>query len=137
MGSVPAVTLNELPRFRDLTEDDKREITRAGQQVTVPDGWSLVWEKTPADKAYLIIDGRVAVHSGGRTIAELGPGDLVGELALAERRLRTATASALTSLRLLHFTGEAFADLYQRVPGFRDAVDATVAERTAAYSDGH
>ncbi|MGH3735433.1 MAG: cyclic nucleotide-binding domain-containing protein [Micromonosporaceae bacterium] len=125
--------LKDVPRFCDLAEGEMREVCRAGREVTVPDGWSLIWEKTPADKAYLILEGSAAVQQGGTTIAELGPGDLVGEMALRDRKLRTATVSATTPLRLLHLTGEAFGDLYQRVPSFRNAVDAAVAERTAAY----
>lgn len=128
--------LNQVPRFSDLPQRDRSRIVAVGRQVSVPEGWSLVWENTPADKAYLILAGRVAVHSGGRTIAELGPGDLVGEVALRDRRLRTATVSGLTPLKLLHFTSEAFAELYLEVAGFREAVDASVAERTGAYQSG-
>lgn len=123
----------DIPRFCDLAESEMREVCRAGREVTVPEGWSLIWEKTPADKAYLILEGNASVHHGGEQVAELGPGDLVGEMALRDHKLRSATVSAATPLRLLHLTGEAFQDLYQRVPAFRMAVDAAVAERTAAY----
>ncbi|MGH3716910.1 MAG: cyclic nucleotide-binding domain-containing protein [Micromonosporaceae bacterium] len=122
--------LKDIPRFCDLAEGEMREVCRAGREVTVPEGWSLIWEKTPADKAYLILDGTAVVHAGGDKVAELGPGDLVGEMALRDHKLRSATVSAASPLRLLHLTGEAFQDLYERVPSFRTAVDAAVAERT-------
>jgi CRP/FNR family transcriptional regulator, cyclic AMP receptor protein len=116
--------------FAELTERDMRQVCDAGQEVTVPERWSFIWEQTPGDRAYLILEGRAAVRVGGEQIAELGPGDLVGEVALRGNRLRTAAVTALTPLTLLSFTQESFDDLYDRVPMFRDAVDATVAART-------
>ena len=102
----------------------------AGQEVTVPERWSFIWENTPGDRAYLLLDGQASVLVGGEQIAELGPGDLVGEVALRSRRLRTAAVTATTPLTLLSFTKERFDDLYRRVPAFRDAVDTSVAART-------
>jgi CRP/FNR family transcriptional regulator, cyclic AMP receptor protein len=116
--------------FADLSERDMREVCDAGQEVTVPERWSFIWEQTPGDRAYLILDGRAAVRAGGEQVAELGPGDLVGEVALHSNRLRTAAVTALTPLTLLSFTKQTFDDLYGRVPSFREAVDATVAART-------
>jgi CRP-like cAMP-binding protein len=125
--------LESLPRFGDLSDAEMRQVCEAGREVNVPEGWSLVWEHTPADKAYLVLEGKAGVRHGGETIAELGPGDIVGEVALRERRLRTATVFALTPLTLLHFTSEAFQQLYETISGFRAAVDRAVAERTGAY----
>lgn len=127
--------LAHLPGFADLTAEEMREVCASGTEVTVPDGWSLIAQSTPPDKAYLVIEGRLAVLAGGEQVAELGPGDLVGEIGLRERRLRTATVTSRTPLKLLHFTPEAFSGLCDRVPGFRAAVDRTVAARTG-YKNG-
>lgn len=112
-----------------LSEREIRDVVRAGQQVTIPEGWSFIWEQTPGDAAYLLLEGRVAVFYEREQVAELGPGDIVGETALRERRLRTATVSALTPLIMLRFSIDAFAELSSRVPKFTEAVDANVAER--------
>ncbi|MPZ61530.1 MAG: cyclic nucleotide-binding domain-containing protein [Propionibacteriales bacterium] len=122
--------LCDVPRFAELSEREMREVCGAGREVTVPEHWSFISEQTPPDKAYLMIEGRAAVLLQGRQIAELGPGDLVGEVGVRDHRLRTATVSALTPLKLVHFTKEAFRDLYDRIPAFRDAVDATIAARS-------
>jgi CRP/FNR family transcriptional regulator, cyclic AMP receptor protein len=122
--------LNDCRHFADLTERDMREVCEAGQEVTVPERWSFIWENTPGDRAYLLVDGQAAVLVGGKKIAELGPGDLVGEVALRSHRLRTAAVTAETPLTLLSFTKETFDDLYGRVSTFRGAVDEAVAART-------
>ncbi|MGH3455543.1 MAG: cyclic nucleotide-binding domain-containing protein [Nocardioidaceae bacterium] len=122
--------LRHCQHFADLSERDMRTVCEAGQEVTVPERWSFIWEHTPGDRAYLLLDGTAAVVAGGEQIAELGPGDLVGEVALRSHRLRTAAVTAVTPLTLLSFTKQSFADLYRRIPTFRDAVDTTVAVRT-------
>lgn len=124
--------LKHCRHFADLAERDMRAVCEAGQEVTVPERWSFIWEHTPGDRAYLLLDGRATVRSGGETIAELGPGDLVGEVALRSNRLRTAAVTAETPLTLLSFSKDAFDDLYARIATFREAVDATVAARTGA-----
>lgn len=107
-----------------------REVCDAGQEVSVPERWSLIWESTTPDKAYLVIEGTLEVVAHGKRIAELHRGDLVGEIGIRDHRLRTGTVTALTPLVMLHFTSEVFSDLYARIAPFREAVDATVEART-------
>lgn len=128
--------LRNLPRFGDLSTEEMREVCEAGQEVNVPEGWSPIAQSTPPDKAYLVIDGRLGVVTDGKQVAELGPGDIVGEMGLRDRRLRTATVTALTSVTMLHFTPAAFRDLYDRMPAFRAAVDAVIAARAGTGSTG-
>lgn len=123
--------LKHCGHFGTLDEREMRLVCDAGQEVTVPERWSFIWENTPGDRAYLLLDGTASVLIGGEQVAELGPGDLVGEVALRSRRLRTAAVTAATPLTLLSFTKDQFDDLYRRVPGFRDAVDAAVEARTS------
>ena len=118
----------DLPLFADLSGRDIRDIFRAGEEVSVPAGWSLILEQTPPDAAYLILSGTTAVREKGEEIAELGPGDIAGEVAVRKNTLRTATVTAKSRLQLLHFTREKFDDLTRRLPAFRDAIDATIAE---------
>ena len=115
----------DLPLFADLSGRDIRDIFRAGEEVSVPAGWSLILEQTPPDAAYLILSGTAAVREKGEEIAELGPGDIAGEVAVRKNTLRTATVTAKSRLQLLHFTREKFDDLTRRLPAFRDAIDAT------------
>ena len=126
--------LGNLPRFGDLSDADMRKVCEAGREVNVPEGWSLLTESTPPDQAYLVIKGRLQVVHHGKKIAELEPGDIVGEIGLAQHRLRTGSVTALTPLVMLHLTGQAFKGLYDGVPAFKAAVDTTMEERLAELS---
>ncbi|WP_110206592.1 Crp/Fnr family transcriptional regulator [Nocardioides daejeonensis] len=121
--------LRSIDRFATLTDDEVRLIAERGTAVNIPADWSLIWEKTPADKAYLILEGEVSVRRQGEEIARLGAGDTVGEAAIVGHKLRSASVVSLTPLKVLHFTSEAVRELLDGVPKFRDALEETTRER--------
>jgi CRP-like cAMP-binding protein len=102
--------------------------------VTLPEGWAPISESTGADKAYIILDGTVAVRSHGQEVAQLGPGDIVGEAAILNHSLRTATIVALTPLELIHFTKDQLDRLNVEMPAFHEALERTAAERLPQQS---
>jgi CRP-like cAMP-binding protein len=110
--------------FDAFTPQEVARISAAGTAVKVPQGWSPIWEKTPADKAYVILDGTVSVRVKGTEVAQLGPGEIFGEAAIANHSLRTASIVALTPLELIHFTDDAVRRLSGDMTSFRDAVRA-------------
>lgn len=128
-SSPEQAELTRLDRFANLSDAEIRAIVEHGTAVNVPANWSLIWEKTPADKAYILLDGEVSVRRSGQEIARLGPGDTVGEAAIVSRKLRNASVVSLTPLRVLHFTSEAVQELLDTVPTFRAALEQTTAER--------
>ncbi|MDO7867975.1 cyclic nucleotide-binding domain-containing protein [Nocardioides jiangxiensis] len=126
-----ASRLGTFELFRDADRGDLLTIAASGVELSAPAGWSLIWAKTPADKAYVILSGEVDIKlTDGRTV-RLGAGDVVGEKAILEHKLRTATVVAATPLEVLHFTADAVTRLYADVPAFRAALDTTLAKHAA------
>jgi CRP/FNR family transcriptional regulator, cyclic AMP receptor protein len=121
--------LAELNRLERLSDDDLKTVVRAGRHVMLPANWSLIWEMTPADKAYLIVDGEVSVRKHGKEVARLGPGDVIGEMAIVNHRLRSASVVSLTPLEVIHFTKESLERLLDEVPAFGTALRETTADR--------
>ncbi len=62
----------------------------------VKEGTALVEQGQPGDELYLLLDGVLSVEAQGEPVAELGPGALLGERAVLEGGLRTATLRAVT-----------------------------------------
>ena len=114
-----------------LEPADAERVLAAGRALTLPQGWSPIAESTPADKAYLITDGEVSVRKGGVEIATLGPGAVVGESAIVNHTLRSATVVALTPLRVVHFTSDQLEQLADQVPAFGAALRAAAAGRVS------
>lgn len=124
-----AAALRALSRFSALTDAEVQLLAEHGTRVHVPAHWGLIWEKTPADKAYIILSGEVSVRKGREEIARLGPGDTVGETAVVGHKLRNASVVSVTDLDVLHFTSEAVRELMSKSPTFKAALEATTAER--------
>jgi hypothetical protein len=69
-------------------------------------GATLVSQGDPGHELYLLFDGLLAVEIDGRTVVELGPGAVVGEVALLDGGRRTATLRAVTPCRVAAVPGD-------------------------------
>jgi CRP-like cAMP-binding protein len=118
-------------RFHDFSDEELHDVVEAATYLTVPANWALMVEQQPADKAYLILSGEVSVRRHGEEVARLGAGEVIGEMALVNHRLRSATVVADTPLEVLHFTDDTVASLTTKIPRFRDALMSAVEERIA------
>jgi CRP-like cAMP-binding protein len=122
--------LARVHRFSAFTDDEIRRVTEVARYITVPEHWALMVEQTPADKAYLILSGEVSVRRHGEEVARLGAGEVIGEMALVNHKLRSATVIAETPLEVLHFTDETVAELTADIPHFREALIGATDERS-------
>ena len=108
--------------FEHFTPKEIAKISAAGRRVHLPAGWSPIWADTPADKAYIILEGTVSVRRDGVEIAQIGPGDIVGEAGIMGGKLRSATIVALTPLDTIHLTDETLRELDHEWPQFHQAL---------------
>ena len=115
--------------FSMFTPEEIARISASGTRVRLPEGWAPISERTGADKAYVILEGTVSVRSHGEEVAQLGPGDIVGEQAILNHSLRNATIIALTPLELIHFTEDQLDRLDVEMPSFHQALEKTAADR--------
>lgn len=73
-----------------LAEEFNERRFKAGQQITLEGEGGLMF--------FVVEDGEATVEVRGDKVAKLGPGDAFGEIALIDRRPRTATVTAETDL---------------------------------------
>ncbi|MGI9156335.1 MAG: Crp/Fnr family transcriptional regulator [Marmoricola sp.] len=104
--------------------------------MNIPANWSLMWERTPADKAYIVLDGELSVRKGKEEIARLGPGDIVGETAIVNHKLRNASVVSVTPVQVLHFTREAVDKLCADIPTFATALETAARGRIGDTGQG-
>jgi CRP-like cAMP-binding protein len=88
----------------------------------------------PSREAFVIVAGHAIVRRNGRKIAELGPGDIVGELGLLLHRDHVATAIATTPLEVLVLPQRALREAVDEVPGLGWKLLQTFADRIAENS---
>jgi serine/threonine protein phosphatase PrpC len=93
--------LSHMPLFARLTD---RQLLRAMQVVHVrqfADGDIVIREGDKGDALFIVLDGGVRVSRGDETLAELGPGEHVGEMALIRDVPRSATVTAVGRTELI------------------------------------
>jgi len=122
------------PQAADLSDKDVKTIARLTKLTSVPEGWAFIRAGTPGDAAYLILAGTAHVLIGGKVVAQLGPGDVTGEIALARGGLRTATVAATTKCTFLHIERDDFEELKTASPAAYQLFIRYVEERVAALS---
>lgn len=94
------------PLFAALDDETTRDLRAAMTEVRLRRGEVLFHEGDAGDRVYVIADGKIKLgHTApdGREtlIAVLGPGEMLGELALFDPGPRAATATAIAPTRLL------------------------------------
>ncbi len=93
--SRPLVTAAETALERQISTT----IMRGGAKPEIrrlPSGSVLAEQGQPGREIFLLLDGVIAVSVDGTPLAELGPGAILGERAVLEQGLRTATLRAAT-----------------------------------------
>jgi CRP/FNR family transcriptional regulator, cyclic AMP receptor protein len=102
---------------------------RAHDLVTYTAGETIFAKGDPGDRMYVITSGTVRIEDGGRHIATLGQGELLGELALIDAAPRSADAVAETGCALAPIDRPRFLFLVQQTPYFAVQVMQAMAER--------
>jgi nitroimidazol reductase NimA-like FMN-containing flavoprotein (pyridoxamine 5'-phosphate oxidase superfamily) len=101
--------------FRQLPATAMPTIGGRLQSVQAEPGDVIIRQGDPADKFFIIVDGKVEVlrEDDGETrkLAELGSGEFFGEIALMREMARTATVRALEQSTLLAMERDAFRTL--------------------------
>jgi CRP/FNR family cyclic AMP-dependent transcriptional regulator len=96
--------LRAVPLFAEMAERDLRVIATFATEDSVAAGATLMREGDYSNEMVAIEAGTADVVQGERTVASLGPGDIVGEMGVLTRELRTASVVATSPMRLVRLT---------------------------------
>jgi MFS family permease len=100
--------LRQSPIFSPLTPPTLEALAARLEHRRLGSGDVVFAQGAAGDEYYLIEDGRVRVEIDGEQVAELGPGEGFGEIALLRDVPRTATVTALTDLTVHALERDAF-----------------------------
>ena len=88
--------------FQGLDRTRLSRLARSFTERELPAGSVIVEQgQTSGIGFFILVEGEAAVTVDGREVAKLRPGDHFGEIALLSDRVRTATVTALTDVRVL------------------------------------
>jgi CRP/FNR family transcriptional regulator, cyclic AMP receptor protein len=98
---VDVSLLKTIPLFADVPDEKLEKVAPFATSEQFAEGEVVVKEGGYSNHFYAIEEGTAKVERGGRTVAELGPGDVFGEQGLLEKQERSATVIATSRLRLI------------------------------------
>jgi CRP-like cAMP-binding protein len=124
--------LAEVPLFSACSKKDLALVAKRAEDVKVDAGKVLVSEGAAGAEFFTIIEGTASVSRHGQEVAQLGPGDFFGDLALLDRAPRNATVTAVTPMELVVLGQREFGALIDEVPGFAHKLLAGLARRLRA-----
>lgn len=115
--SEKADALADIPLFSSLSNKERQELARHVDELPIRRGTVLTTQGEPGDAFYLIVEGKADVIRNGTKIANLGPGDAVGEMALLDGEPRSATVLMTTDGTVLTMPRREFKAVLHDIPG--------------------
>ena len=125
-GAADVGSFAHAPLFRGVDRGALGRLAADAESVALRGGDYLFRGGDPADRLYLVRTGRLRVliedNDGPRVVRELGPGDVLGELALLTGSPRSASARAVRDSELLALDAARFDALLADDPEFARAL---------------
>ncbi|MGB6057571.1 MAG: Crp/Fnr family transcriptional regulator [Microthrixaceae bacterium] len=108
--------IQEIPLFANFSDDEAERVAEISNERHFSPGQVIVDQGDPGTVCHVIISGQASVYVRGEYVTTSGPGSMIGEMALVDRRPRTATVLADTELTTLEFNSDAFRVLLEEMP---------------------
>jgi CRP-like cAMP-binding protein len=128
--------LRHIALFATMSNADLEEVAKLGEPVDAEPGAVLIDQGDVGLECFLVLEGEAGITSGGAHVASIGPGSIVGEMALVGHRPRNASVVAQTPMRLLAFDIAAFKRVLDDMPLARDYI-YDLLETRAAENQSH
>jgi len=96
--------LKAIPLFSQLSDEEANRLAAFATETSAAEGQILMKQGDYAVELIAIEEGTADIIQDGKKIASLGPGDLIGEMALFNREPRNADVIATSPMRLLKLT---------------------------------
>jgi CRP/FNR family transcriptional regulator, cyclic AMP receptor protein len=121
--------LKTIPLFASLSDREREQVAQRADEVDVAEGKHLIDEGQFGYEFFVIEEGNAQVRHGDETIAQLGPGDFFGEIALLEEQRRTASVIATSPMRAVVMFGRDFRQMESELPGVAARIRQAIEDR--------
>jgi cAMP-dependent protein kinase regulator len=122
--------LKKIPVFADLNDEERDHVAALAAEVSVPQSKELVREGDYSYDVLAIEEGTASVDRHGEHVADLGPGDVFGEMGVLKREQRNATVVATSPMLLVTLTSWDIRRLQKTAPNAVDHLREVVAQRS-------
>lgn len=96
--------LTAIPIFSQLSDEEAHRLSSFATETSIADDAILMKQGDYSTELIAIEEGTADVIQDGKTVASLGPGDLIGEMGLLSREPRNADVIATSPMRVIKLT---------------------------------
>lgn len=121
--------LRTVPLFHALRERELERISALADIIDLPADRCIMSQGERGAEMFVLVSGTARVERDGAVLADRGPGEVLGEIALLDGGPRTATVTLTEASRLLVLARREFQALLDEFPEVRLHVFETVAHR--------
>lgn len=132
---IDAHRLANIPLFGDLDSYDLGLIAARVRDVTVAAGLVIIEQGDMPSDVYVLEEGTVEISRNGTVVSTLGPGSVVGEIALVDPQRRTATVRATTDVRAIALSVEDLQVIVAEMPEIAVDLGAMATRRLAELDE--
>jgi CRP-like cAMP-binding protein len=124
--------LSSIELFESLPADARRAIAQHADELDIPEGTELARQGDFAYEFFVIEDGTAEVLRDGERIAELGPGDFLGEMGIVGKVVRNATVVTTSPAQVIVMSEQDFRSMSRTNPAVASRIAAAVEQRCQA-----
>src|SRR5581483_8791204 len=103
--------------------------------IEIGPGEVLFTQGDTAEQMYVVLEGDIEVSINGTVVGHAGPGESLGEMALIDKTIRSATAVAKTPARVVPIDQGRFLFMVTETPNFALQLLGILAERLRKDND--
>lgn len=129
--------LAEIPLFADADKTALKHLAQAADEVSLTAGATIITEGHRHNEGYVVIAGTFDVEVGGEKVAEIGEGEMIGELGFFGHGAASATVRAKTDVTVLVLPYNRFDQILDDNPPLAKALAMGLAARLAAMDARH
>jgi CRP-like cAMP-binding protein len=124
--------LKDVPFFSTLSKRELATVAQNVDELDVAQGKALAREGELGHEFFVVVAGTAEVVRGDAHLADLGPGDFFGEMALLGEERRTATVTTTSAMRVLVMTGHHLRAIDREMPTVHTRIVEAIEQRRAA-----
>ena len=129
-GGIEADRLGGVDVFSRLSAEELDRVAEMMRLVPAPVGTVVATEGDLSSTFFVVLSGTVTVHREGRHVADLGAGDVFGEVGTVMLQPRNATVIATTPAEVAVLMGWDLRDVLEQHPSVRARLDEIAASRS-------
>jgi CRP-like cAMP-binding protein len=127
--TVDVERLRRLPLFGELDHHDLATIVHRVGEMTATEGQVLFEQGSIPYEMFVIEEGTADVTMDGETVGHIGPGDVVGEIALLRYQRRMGTVRVTSPMRAVTVSADDLHLIEEEMPEIAGHLRSVMAAR--------